>query len=43
MADPRMVGAVLDATEETILLTDHTRFVVPAGMHLPPSSPARRS
>ena len=43
MADPLMVGAVLDANEETILLTDRTLFVVPAGMHLPPSSPGRRS
>ena len=30
-----MVGAVLFANEETLLLTDRTLFVVPAGMHLP--------
>ncbi len=36
MADPLMVGSVLYANEETILLTDGTLFVAPAGMHLPP-------
>ena len=30
-----MVGAVLFANEDTLLLTDRTLFVVPAGMHLP--------
>ena len=39
MEDPLMVGVVLDANEETVLLTDRTRFVVPAGMHLPPFLP----
>jgi hypothetical protein len=29
------IGAVLFANEETILLTDRTLFVAPAGMHLP--------
>jgi len=36
MGDPLMVGSVLYANEETILLTDGTLFVAPAGMHLPP-------
>ena len=30
-----MVGAVLYANDETILLTDRTLFLVPAGMRLP--------
>jgi len=30
-----MVGPVLFANEEMLLLTDRTLFVVPAGMHLP--------
>lgn len=30
-----MVGAVLFASEDSILLTDRTLFVVPAGMRLP--------
>ena len=30
-----MVGAVLYANEETILLTDGTLFLAPAGMRLP--------
>jgi hypothetical protein len=30
-----MVGAVLYANEETILLTDRTLFLAPAGMRLP--------
>ena len=35
MAVYLMVGAVLFANEETLLLTDRTLFVAPAGMHLP--------
>ena len=35
MGDPLMVGSVLYANDETILLTDNTLFVAPAGMHLP--------
>ncbi|HET9924686.1 MAG TPA: hypothetical protein VFS98_11265 [Methylomirabilota bacterium] len=40
MADPLMVGAVLYADEETILLTDGTSFVAPAWMHLPAFHPS---
>jgi hypothetical protein len=29
------IGTVLFANEETLLLTDRTLFVAPAGMHLP--------
>ena len=35
MASGLLVGAVLFANEETLLLTDRTLFVVPVGMHLP--------
>ncbi len=35
MAIGLMVGTVLFANEETLLLTDRTLFVVPAWMHLP--------
>ena len=35
MAIGLMVGAVLFANEESLLLTDRTLFVVPVGMHLP--------
>ncbi len=36
MASARlMVGAVLFANDETLLLTDRTLFVAPAAMHLP--------
>ncbi len=35
MAAHLMVGAVLFANEDTLLLTDGTLFVAPAGMHLP--------
>ena len=30
-----MVGAVLFANEDTLLLSDRTMFMTPAGMHLP--------
>ncbi len=35
MAVHLMIGAVLFANEESILLTDRTLFEVPAGMRLP--------
>jgi hypothetical protein len=36
MASARlMLGAVLFANEDTLLLTDRSLFVAPAGMHLP--------
>ncbi len=35
MAGGLMVGTVLFASEETILLTDRTLFVAPTWMHLP--------
>jgi|HubBroStandDraft_6_1064221.scaffolds.fasta_scaffold185229_3 hypothetical protein len=36
MASQRlMVGTVLFANEETILMADRTLFVAPTGMHLP--------
>ena len=34
-----MVGTVLYANDQTILLTDRTLFAAPAGMHLPTFRP----